>query len=105
MFEVGQKLWFVRSENRSSGPLEVTVTKVGRVWATLSNRERCDFSGDVDGGRYQTPGRCYLSCEVYELEQARLIAWSKFRRGLEHKQMPQALTIAELDEIAAHLEI
>ena len=55
MFEVGQKLWFVRSEKRSGESREVTVEKVGRVWATLSNRMRCDASGRVDGGQYSSP--------------------------------------------------
>ena len=105
MFKVGQKLWFVRSERRSGEPREVTVEKVGRVWTTLSNGLRCDASGKVDGGKYLSPGHCYASREVYELEQARLAAWWKFKRGLEGKQMPESLTIESLAQIAASLEI
>ena len=101
MFKVGQKLWFVRSERRSGEPREVTVEKIGRVWTTLSNGLRCDASGKVDGGKYQSPGHCYASREVYELEQAR---W-KFKRNLEHKRMPESLTIEALAQIAASLEI
>ena len=104
MFEVGQKLWFVRNRKRSDGPREVTVEKAGRVWATLSNRLRCDATGKVDGGNYQSPGHCYVNREAYELEQARLSAWWKFKRGLEHKQMPETLTIEALAQIAASLE-
>ena len=105
MFEVGQKLWFVRSEKRSGEPREVTVEKVGRVWATLSNHLRCDATGKVDGGSYQSPGHCYVNRGAYELEQARLIAWRKFTCGLEYKQMPETLTIEALAQIAASLEI
>lgn len=105
MFEVGQKLWFVRSEKRSGEPREVTVEKAGRVWATLSNHLRCDATGKVDGGNYQSPGHCYVNREAYELEQVRLSAWWKFKRGLEHKQMPETLTIEALAKIAASLEI
>ena len=105
MFEVGQKLWFVRSEKRSGEPREVTVEKAGRVWATLSNGLRCDATGKVDGGQYQSPGHCYESRETYDMEQARLNAWWKFKRGFEHKQMPEALTIEALAQIAASLEI
>lgn len=105
MFKVGQKLWFVRSERRSGEPREVTVEKIGRVWTTLSNGLRCDASGKVDGGKYQSPGHCYASREVYELEQARLAAWWKFKRNLEHKRMPESLTIEALAQIAASLEI
>ena len=105
MFEVGQKLWFVWSERRIGEPREVTVEKVGRVWATLDNHRRCDATGKVDGGQYQSPGHCYVSREVYELEQSRLNAWWKFKRGLEHKQMPESLTIEALAQIATSLEI
>lgn len=105
MFEVGQKLWFVRSEKRTGPPREVTVEKVGRVWTTLNNHMRCDASGRVDGGEYASPGRCYASREVYELEQARLEAWWKFKRALERKQMPESLTMEALAQIAASLEI
>jgi len=105
MFEVGQKLWFVRSEKRSGQPQEVTVEKVGRVWATLDFHMRCDSSGRVDGGQYSSPGHCYVSREVYELEQSRLNAWWKFKRDLERKQMPETLTVEALAQIAASLEI
>lgn len=105
MFEVGQKLWFVRSERRSGEPREVTVQKVGRVWAKLSNGLRCDATGKVDGGNYTSPGHCHLSREDYELEQSRLAAWWTFKRNLERKQMPESLTIEALAQIAASLEI
>lgn len=104
MFEVGQKLWFVSSHTRGK-EYEVTVSKVGRVWAHLGNRFRCDASGRVDGGNYSSPGHCYVSREAYELEKARLEAWLKFKRDLEHKQMPESLTIDDLAQIAASLEI
>ena len=105
MFEVGQNLWFVRSERRTGEPREVTVEKVGRVWATLDNHQRCDATGKVDGGKYQSPGHCYVSREVYELEQARLAAWWKFKRALDRKQMPESLTLEALAQIATSLEI
>ena len=105
MFEVGQKMWFVRSEKRRGEPREVTVEKSGRVWATLSNGMRCDKSGCVDGGQYNSPGHCYVSREAYEFDQSRLTAWRKFKCGLEHKKMPAALTIEALAQIAASLEI
>lgn len=104
MFEVGQKLWFVSSQRRGQ-EYEVTVSKVSRVWATLDNGMRCDATGKVDGGKYQSPGHCYTSRDAYEMEQARLNAWWKFKCELEHKQMPASLTIEALAQIAASLEI
>lgn len=105
MFKVGQKLWFVPSQTRTGSPREVTVEKVGRVWATLDNDRRCDASGRVDGGQYQSPGHCYESRELYELQRSRLTAWRRFKYGLEGKKMPDALTIEALAQISVSLEI
>lgn len=105
MFKVGQKLWFVRNEKRSGAPMEVTVQSVGRKWFQLDFRLRCDASGLVDGGQYQSPGHCYISKEAYELECARLEVWWKFKRSLEYKPMPDSLTIEELAQISATLKI
>jgi hypothetical protein len=104
MFEVGQKLWFVRSY-RAGGPQEVTVEKVGRRWATLNIRLRCDASGCVDGGQYSSPGHCYVSREAYELKMFRIGAWQGFKRSLERATMPDHLTTDELTQIAEQLGI
>ncbi len=105
MFKAGQKLWFVHTEKRSGNPYEVTVEKAGRIWATLDNHLRCDASGMVDGGKYQSPGHCYQSREVYELKKAREKAWLKFKLNLERKKMPDALTLEALAEISSKLGI
>jgi len=104
MFEVGQKLWFVSSQNRVQES-EVTVSKVGRVWAHLDNGYRCDHFGEVDGGVYSSPGRCYVNQEAYQLAQDRKNAWAKFKRDLEYKHMPESLTIETLAQISATLDL
>lgn len=104
MFKVGQKLWFV-SSHRHQQDYEATVLKVGRVWAHLDYRLRCDSSGKVDGGAYSSPGHCYVSREAYQLKKTRQEAWDKFRTALERKQMPESLTIEALGQISASLEI
>ena len=101
MYEVGQKLWFVAADFTQSH--EVTVVKVARVWATLDIRLRCDADGLVDGGDFDSPGRCYPDRETYEQEQARLSAWHMFQCALERKKMPSHLTLDELAQISATL--
>ncbi len=62
----GDKLYYVPSGNRNGKPSWVTVQKVGRKWITLPYRMRCDKETlIVDGGDYQSPGRCYRSAEEY----------------------------------------
>ncbi len=79
----GQKLWFVRTTFRIAGfdgGREVTVEKVGRLWATLSNHERVDANLRVDGGL----AVCHLSQEHYradlEVKAAWRSAWERLSR-------------------------
>lgn len=73
---VGQALWYVPSEG-IGGPREVTITKIGRKWAQLSgNHGRMDIKSYwIDGGQDTSPGRCWISKEVYEAELSRQKAW------------------------------
>jgi hypothetical protein len=103
MYSVGQKLWFVGSKINPR-QYEIEVTKVGRLWATLGDdgRYRCDASGQVDGGHYASPGRCYVSREAYELEQARSAAWLKFKRMVaDLPEMPCWMTLDALAQMSA----
>lgn len=69
-YVVGQKLVFVRWDRfRVEEPqlIDVTVTKIGRRWITLSNRMRFDAETRwVDSeGIGTSPGRVYDSREAY----------------------------------------
>lgn len=94
---VGQTLFFAPYSNHTYSPKgEVTITKVGRKWATLSNNCRIDLETLVaDGGEYTPPGRCYLSQAEYEAEAAANNEWIKFRQGLPYAR-PQGVTAEDI---------
>lgn len=78
----GQKLWWV-SSNRYNKAQYVTITKVGRKWATLSNQHRIDKATlRADGGGYVSPGCCYLSKEQHDQEVRASSVFSELRNRL-----------------------
>lgn len=85
--KVGQQLWFVPRERRSSQPKFVTVTKVGRDWAYVSGHRHNSrvslVSLDIDGGEYASPGRCYLNREEYEQQVAATTALHQVAQGVK----------------------
>jgi hypothetical protein len=88
---VGQKLWFVPYEHRRNPPHDVTVTKVGRKWATLDNGHRIDVeTWQADGGDCSSPGKCYPDRAAWENEQDRQAAWNVLRRAVGDTWRPPA---------------
>lgn len=99
----GDELYYVPSGNRNGNPSWITVQKVGRKWITLPYRMRCDKETlVVDGGDYQSPGRCYRSAEEYyeskhlSLIQNSLQEWFEWLRG-----NVRTLTAEQCQQIAA----
>lgn len=85
MLQVGQTLWFEGAHRHNAGLSEVTVTKVGRKWAQLSNHERIDVQTlYADGGQYVSPGRCWLSKVECDAEANRQAAWSDLVKMIQH---------------------
>lgn len=84
--KIGQKLWFVPSFKRGH-PYEVTVTKIGKLYAYLDDRDRRIHKGSlqVDGRGYNSPGQCYLSKAAYEEEAALDAAWVYFRNFIRDR--------------------
>lgn len=80
---VGQKLWYVPTDRRWSYEREVTIKKIGRVWATLNSGERVNLVNlRVDGKGYMSPGQCWPSREAWEAEKSRQEAWSTLYRAV-----------------------
>jgi hypothetical protein len=94
---IGQVLYYVPHDARRGPPFEVSVGAIGRKWASLFHVEaidpgcwnstmagrhygRCDFNGDVDGGGYTSPGRCWASKADYIEQESRRLAWLDFVR-------------------------
>jgi len=93
----GQTLWWVPANGKRCG--EVTVTKVGRKWATLDNGHRISLDTLVaDGGERSTPGHCYYSEETYRGLVARAVEWTRLRADMQFSPPPDSVSI---DDIAA----
>lgn len=97
---VGMKLWWVPSRTYSQ-PSEVTVEKVGRTWAQLSNRSRADVkTWVVDGYGYAPPGSIWPSREVHEEWAARQACWRDFLRDVGRiYSAPENISIEEINQI------
>jgi hypothetical protein len=110
-FIVGQTLWFVYSHNYGNLPrsnCEVTITKVGREWLTLSSGHRIDkHTLEVDGEGYASPGRCYLSRKKHEEEIAVVLEWKKFLRFLQAKgyRAPGGATVESIAQAMRILKL
>lgn len=107
---VGQSLFWVPSSNRGrSQARNVSVVKVGRKWAVLSNHQRIDVGNLVaDGGAYSSPGRCYLRQEEYEQEVALRVSWQALVRDMRDVHglnAPAGVSIADIDKARALLRL
>lgn len=81
----------VTNNSRSTSIDEVTVTKVGRKWASITkewngrpydagrfNKE----TGLLDGGGYSSPGRVYDDREAYDRQVRVEALWREFNRAV-----------------------
>lgn len=110
---VGQKLYYVPANRyRRTSSNEVTVTAVGRKWVTFKDGsvvERfalADPRMEIDGGDYQSPGRCYLSKDAYESEQALGRRWNELVKWVERHKWPppSGMTVERIDQAIAVLQ-
>lgn len=100
--QVGQTLYFV-GRDRYHGPArDVTVTKIGRKWASLDNGYRISLESlYADGGQYASPGRCWPNREAYEAALYRAHKWSALRKWLDHKYSPpEGVTVEQMQQAA-----
>ena len=108
---VGDKLWFVPGQRRGEAR-EVTVLKVGRVWAYLSDMTVSDVRMDIhsfemDGHGYSSPGKCYASRDEYKRIIGVSTLWNAFIRRVQRPGRPEDITEADIRAAAAilHIEI
>ena len=88
-FQLGRKevLWYVPKYRGISR--EVTVLKVGRKWAGIDlldgdSFHRIDIVTLIVGGKYSSPGQCYLSKEVYETKVLVDKAWDALKKNIPY---------------------
>ena len=110
--EVGQTLWCVITfrHGRNFDPPkqgEATVTKVGNKYATLSTDDRIVIeTGIIDGGRFTSPGKCYLSKEEYDATDGTARAWRALRVAVSSQHaLPKDVTLADINAARALLKI
>lgn len=101
MIHEGQKLWMVHGDSRRSSSQEVTVTKIGRKWATIDFlRYRIDVDTlIIDGGKHQSPGRCYVDRVAYEAERDTRNEWTDLVRRLTYSSPPAGMTVERINEL------
>lgn len=105
MITVGQTLWYVPEYRNGYRPHEVEVVSVGRKWIGVSDGHRIDKDTlEADGGKYSSPGRCYLSREEWERIQGIRDAWSQLRRDVNrHYTAPGGVSAEAIKQARALL--
>lgn len=84
----------------------VTVDKVGRVWATVSNGPMCRFDLETlefDSGGYNSPGSVYLSQEERLFEQKRQLIWSNINHHTSRK-LPDHVSVEQLEKFLGYIQ-
>lgn len=107
MLTVGQKLWYV--PDRRTG-YYVTVTKIARKWASVSNMcSRADMTNGwpmrADGGQYSSPGVYYQSPEAYEEDLRLTKLWQDFANRVNRVSRNRAVTESNIRQAADLLRI
>jgi hypothetical protein len=102
---VGMELYWVPTDSQK--PHAVTVIKVGRTWATLSNGERIDkvtWKGEPKNYGHQVNGHVYKSEREYRDEVELQAAWDKLRRDLHYAtQRTPVVTIEAIKQVRSSL--
>lgn len=93
----GTQLYYV-PQGRRGTPIFVTVTKVGRIYATLDNGERINIQTLwQDDGQYSSRAKCWRSKEEYESSLALEKAWREFCQLVDRNwQLPDGVTINQI---------
>jgi hypothetical protein len=99
-YYVGKTLFFKGHNDAGYHDRYVEVTKIGRKWVELSNRQRVLLTSvDVDGGEYSSPGRLYETLEDYQKELEIKKAWYSFVNCLAHTNPPEGMTLEKIDQL------
>lgn len=103
--EAGMEV-FVKPTNRRSS-FTSTITKVGRLYATLSgDRYRMRLSDwRIDGEGRSSPGTCYPSEAYYNEKIALITAWNKFSRTIMYTTVPDGATVETIEQAAKLLGV
>lgn len=100
----GDKLYRIPTMRHGGNEREVTVTKVGRKWASLNNGERCLVDGEPfgchpeDGGEYTSRADYWPSREAYQAVRDLKQAWERFRQLVDSypNRPPEGITVENI---------
>ena len=87
--EVGQQLWYVPSYSRYENSTFVTVSKIGRKWATVepARYPRFDLGTlRADGGVYSSPGTYWLLKKDYDESVLASDLWQQLKLAVEYSK-------------------
>jgi hypothetical protein len=102
---VGQELFWAGAGNYRGRNYSVTVTKVGRKWAELSNRHRIDLETMIaDGKEYTSPGRCWVTETHYAATVLTGNAFTNLKNKMAFRPA-DGVTIQDIYEAAKLLRI
>ena len=105
--EPGQRLYYV-PRKRDGKPQWLTVTSVGRRWATCGegyDTIRVDIDTmQVDGRGYSSPGRCYLSEAEHSNDVRRKELWDQIREATLYSGVPKHLDVSDCEAVRAALK-
>lgn len=106
MFTVGQKLWFVPSQRYLGEPKEVSITKIGRKWLSVSNGMKISIDNlNADGGQYISPGTAYLNRGLYESDLRLNGLWKRLKLIVNaYAVPPDCMNEQKIQDILALLE-
>lgn len=98
--EVGQKLWYVPSENNGRSR-EIIIESVGRKWVKARFIGKIDINTlQVDGGQYISSGKCYLSKEEYDNYVLLQSSWEELARKIPLRNLPKGMTLEKIDMVS-----
>ena len=106
-WEVGMTVFVAYRDYRSGTNYNAKITNVGRKWITLDGGFR-RFDAEtmqLDGGKYMSPGKVYVSEDEYLQQTAVAKAWSNFKLKLVYSQAPADITVERISEIAREFGI
>lgn len=104
-FTVGQVVVYEHSQGTNRPEAHLSITKVGRTWVHLSNGERFDpTTMHVDGGRYASPGRIWLSEAALKRDRTRRRLYQALRNDLSRALHPD-VRISDLQRVRVLLRL
>jgi hypothetical protein len=104
--KAGDTLWYVPHISYRGSQRELTITKVGRIWASTGDRIPTRIHKrtlEVNGEGFSSPGRCFRSRDHYERWKVAVDVWNRLRRRMN--DCPPDVTEQRVRQAAALLGV